>query len=132
MFVEERTNDAVQNGIVSRKFTPRNCLKRINTKTHSKPFCMLFYWKDIYKFYVHGSVHLGKIYVQLKEQLVVLCTYSLLFFILSSTCFGCYLHPSSGAQLQRTAIGVYIYGSRGYNSINRCGVLFFARTTNHT
>jgi hypothetical protein len=26
-------------------------------------------------------------------------------FVVSSTCFGCYLHPSSGAQLQRTAIG---------------------------
>jgi hypothetical protein len=26
-------------------------------------------------------------------------------FIVSSTCFGCYLHPSSGAQLPRTAIG---------------------------
>jgi hypothetical protein len=32
--------------------------------------------------------------------------HSLFFFILSSTCFGCYLHPSSGAQIQRTAIGV--------------------------
>jgi hypothetical protein len=32
---------------------------------------------------------------------------SLYFFLdnLSSTCFGCYLHPSSGARLQRTAIG---------------------------
>jgi hypothetical protein len=52
-----------------------------------------------YIFYVHGSVHLGKIYVQLKFQLDVLFMYSLFFFILSSTCFGCYLHPSSGAQL---------------------------------
>jgi hypothetical protein len=26
-------------------------------------------------------------------------------FVVSSTCFGCYLHPSPGAQLQRTAIG---------------------------
>jgi hypothetical protein len=33
-------------------------------------------------------------------------TYSLFSFILSSTCFGCYLHPSSAAQLQCTAIGV--------------------------
>jgi hypothetical protein len=32
--------------------------------------------------------------------------YSLFFFILSSTCFVCYLHPSSGERLQRTAIGV--------------------------
>jgi hypothetical protein len=33
--------------------------------------------------------------------------YILYFFLdnVSSTCFGCYLHPSSGAQLQRTAIG---------------------------
>jgi hypothetical protein len=26
-------------------------------------------------------------------------------FVLSSTCFRCYLHPSSGAQLPRTVIG---------------------------
>jgi hypothetical protein len=30
--------------------------------------------------------------------------------IISSTCFGCYLHPSSGAQLQRTAIGFVWFG----------------------
>jgi hypothetical protein len=30
--------------------------------------------------------------------------------ILSSTYFGCYLHPSSGAQLQCTAIGFYGFG----------------------
>jgi hypothetical protein len=30
-------------------------------------------------------------------------------FIISSTCFGCYLHPSSGAQLQCTAIGLYLW-----------------------
>jgi hypothetical protein len=52
------------------------------------------------RFDVHGSVHIGNItYVQFKVQLDVLF-YVLLFFILSSTCFGCYLHPSSGAQLQ--------------------------------
>jgi hypothetical protein len=33
------------------------------------------------------------------------CTLYSLFFTVSSTCFGCYLHPSSGAQLQHTAIG---------------------------
>jgi hypothetical protein len=43
------------------------------------------------------------IYVQLEVQLDVLFY---VFFILSSMCFGCYLHPSSGAQLQCTAIGV--------------------------
>jgi hypothetical protein len=40
--------------------------------------------------------------------------YSLFFFILSSTCFGCYLYPSSGAQLQRTAIGVRICGRQRF------------------
>jgi hypothetical protein len=29
----------------------------------------------------------------------------LYFLDVSSTCFGCYLHPSSGTQLQRTAMG---------------------------
>jgi hypothetical protein len=58
------------------------------------------------KFDVHGSEHLGKIHFQFKFQLDVLFMYILFFFILSSTCFGCYLNPSSGAQLQRTAIGV--------------------------
>jgi hypothetical protein len=38
--------------------------------------------------------------------------YYILYFFLdvSSTCFGCYLHPSSGAQLQRTAIGFVWFG----------------------
>jgi hypothetical protein len=49
--------------------------------------------------------------------------YSFFFFILTSTCFGCYLYPSSGAQLQRAAIGVSVEG-RGYNSIKRCGVMY--------
>jgi hypothetical protein len=33
--------------------------------------------------------------------------YTVLFisFVVSSKCFGCFLHPSSGAQLPRTAIG---------------------------
>jgi hypothetical protein len=31
-------------------------------------------------------------------------------FVVSFTCFGCYLHPSSGAQLQRTAIGCVWFG----------------------
>jgi hypothetical protein len=43
------------------------------------------------------------IYVQVKVQLDVFFN---VFFILSSTHFGCYLHRSSGAQLQHTAIGV--------------------------
>jgi hypothetical protein len=38
--------------------------------------------------------------------------YILYFFLdnFSSTCFGCYLNPSSGAQLQRTAIGFVWFG----------------------
>jgi hypothetical protein len=35
---------------------------------------------------------------------------SISIFLLSPTCFTCYLHPSSGAQLQRTAMGVCICG----------------------
>jgi hypothetical protein len=31
-------------------------------------------------------------------------------FVVSSTCFGRYLHPSSGAQLQRTAIDFVWFG----------------------
>jgi hypothetical protein len=31
-------------------------------------------------------------------------------FVVSSTCFGCYLHPPSGAQLQRTTIGFVWFG----------------------
>jgi hypothetical protein len=31
-------------------------------------------------------------------------------FVVSSTCFGCYLHTSSGAQLPRTAIGFVWFG----------------------
>jgi hypothetical protein len=31
-------------------------------------------------------------------------------FVVSSTCFGCYLHPSSEAQLQRTAIDFVWFG----------------------
>src|SRR5215510_2248471 len=45
------------------------------------------------------------VYAQLNVQLDV---FVYVFFILRSTCFGCYLHPSSGAQLQRTAIGVFM------------------------
>jgi hypothetical protein len=39
-------------------------------------------------------------------------TKCLVFFVYSiviCTRFGCYLHPSSGAQLQRTAIGVCVW-----------------------
>jgi hypothetical protein len=51
--------------------------------------------------------------------------YTLFFisFVVSSTCFGCYLHPSSGAQLQRTAIGCVSVENRGF-SIKWCGGLF--------
>jgi hypothetical protein len=43
-------------------------------------------------------------------QLGVLYASFLSWKILISTCFGCYLHPSSGAQLQCTAIGFYGFG----------------------
>jgi hypothetical protein len=39
-----------------------------------------------------------------------------IYFVVSCTCFGCYLHPSSGAQLPRTAIG-YVWF--------RCVIPFF-------
>jgi hypothetical protein len=44
---------------------------------------------------------------------VQLDVHHILYFFLdsvSSICFGCYLHPSSGAQLQRTAIGFVWFG----------------------
>jgi hypothetical protein len=61
-------------------------------------------------------------YIQV--QLDVHCI--LYFFIdnFSSTCFGCYLHPSSGAQWQRTAIGFVSVENRGF-SIKWCGGLFY-------
>jgi hypothetical protein len=49
--------------------------------------------------------------------------YSLFLSSFSSTCFGCYLLPSSGAQLQRTAIGFVSVENRGF-SIKWCGGLF--------
>jgi hypothetical protein len=51
-----------------------------------------------------------KLICLIKVQLDV--HYILYFFldIVSSKCFGCYLHPSSGAQLQRTAIGFVWFG----------------------
>jgi hypothetical protein len=64
----------------------------------SKPLSVLVIFVTVFD--VHGSVHLGNIYVQLNVQLdvyVFVCIpHSSLFF--SFTCFGCYLHPSSGAQ----------------------------------
>jgi hypothetical protein len=53
------------------------------------------------EFDVHGSAHIGnvRVYVRLRAQLDVhgfICIlYSSIFCF---TCFGCYLHPSSGAQ----------------------------------
>jgi hypothetical protein len=53
---------------------------------------------------VHVSVHLGNVFVRLTVQLDAhgfLYIYIYIFFIplyFCSTCFGCYLHPSSGAQ----------------------------------
>jgi hypothetical protein len=43
----------------------------------------------------------------------------ILYFFLdnvSSTCFGCYLHLLSGAQIQRTAIGFVSMENRGFVS----------------
>jgi hypothetical protein len=52
--------------------------------------------------------------------------YILYFFLdnVSSTCFGCYLHPLTGAQLQRTAIGFVSVENRGFH-IKWCGGLFY-------
>jgi hypothetical protein len=49
------------------------------------------------------------------------------FFSLSSTRFGCHLHPSSGAKLQRTAIGVCMHGFG--MSVQRFSNFFQVRTT---
>jgi hypothetical protein len=47
-----------------------------------------------------------------------MCTVFFFSFFVSSTCFGCYLHPSSGAQLQRTAICcVYLWKTEVFVSI---------------
>jgi hypothetical protein len=54
--------------------------------------------------FIFNSVSFIYSYVQFKVQLDVL--FYVFLFILSSTCFGCYLHPSSGAQLQHRAIVV--------------------------
>jgi hypothetical protein len=49
------------------------------------------------------------------------CTlYSLFLSSLALHFFGCYLHPSSGAQLQRTAIVCVSVENRGFN-IKWCG-----------
>jgi hypothetical protein len=72
------------------------------------------------EFDVHGSVYLGNIHVLFKVQIDLLVFF--IYLIVSSTCFGCYLQPSSGAQLQRTAIGVSVE-NRGY-SIKWCGGVF--------
>jgi hypothetical protein len=54
-------------------------------------------------FDVCGSVNLGNIWL-IQVQLDV---HNIVYFHdnVSSTCFGCYLHPSSGARLQFTTIG---------------------------
>jgi hypothetical protein len=48
-----------------------------------------------------------------------------IFFLdnVSSSCFGCYLHPSSGAQLQSTAIGFVSVENRGFSTKWRGGLL---------
>jgi hypothetical protein len=63
----------------------------------------------IITFDVCGSVHLGNVCL-IQVQLDI--HYILYFFLdnVSSTCFGCCLHPSTGAQLQRTAIGFVWFG----------------------
>jgi hypothetical protein len=45
-------------------------------------------------------------------------------FVVSTTCFGCYLYPSSAAQLPRTAIDCVSVENRGF-SIKWCGCLFY-------
>jgi hypothetical protein len=49
------------------------------------------------------------IYAFIQFQVNVLYALFLSWKILSSTCLGCYLHPSSGAQLQCRAIGFYLW-----------------------
>jgi hypothetical protein len=60
--------------------------------------CKLIYSKLFY-FDIHGSVHLGNTYIrlQVRRDAHGFFMYSLLHYT-CSTCFWCYLHPSSGAQ----------------------------------
>jgi hypothetical protein len=55
--------------------------------------------------------------------------YSLLLCILSSTIFGCCLHPSSVAQLQDTAIGVCnLWKAEVVISVEWCGIGWYVCT----
>ena len=48
-------------------------------------------------FYVHESVHRESVSIDVQRNATI---YSLLFFCIDcSTCFGLYLHPSSGAHI---------------------------------
>jgi hypothetical protein len=53
------------------------------------------------------SCNIQNIYAFIQFQLDALYALFLSWKIFSSKCFGCYLHPSSGAQLHCTAIGFY-------------------------
>jgi hypothetical protein len=46
------------------------------------------------------------------------CTLFFISFDVSSTCFGCYLHPSSGARLQGTALGPIYTRDTGIQYVN--------------
>jgi hypothetical protein len=83
--------------IFSIKFTC-NLLPSAANQTHCHPHTTQ-YAHNVYEI----TNNPPNIYVQFKVQLDVVLY---VFFILCSTCFGCYLHPSSGAQLQLTAICV--------------------------
>jgi hypothetical protein len=55
-----------------------------------------------------NATYFPNMYVQLKVQKDVLFYVTFILLCFSSTRFGCYLHPSSGTQLQRTSIGVCV------------------------
>jgi hypothetical protein len=92
-------------------------MAHIHTTLHSLTFytavILLLCGQRKYFLAVCGSVQLGNICL-IQVQLDV--HYILYFFLdnVSSKCFGCYLHPSSGAQLQRTAIGFVSVENRAH------------------
>jgi hypothetical protein len=75
--------------------------------------------------YTYNQLNFFYMLIQVKLDV----RYILYFFLdnVSSTCFGCYLHPSSGAQLQRIAIGLYglvcycIGAGHGVGPLSPCG-----------
>jgi hypothetical protein len=76
-------------------------LTEINTRNISwaqrLPVRVADHLTTFFEFDIPGSLHLGNVYVRLRFQLVAHYIYSLFSYILF-TCFGFYLHPSSGAQ----------------------------------